>query len=365
MKEKWKTIPGYDPDFVISTKGRVFRISKNTEVAQVLTGIPKYKYVNIFTEDGERVLRRVHNLMGRTFLENPDNLPIVDHIDRDKMNNDLSNLRWTDEFGNLRNLDNSIYIGDAHIKEFVERYPKPENAYSYLRRLIQTEGYPCEEAVYRYEEYLERGFDRKTLVWKDEEFYISDFCKDNELDEDKVRDALKRGKELWNVVYSCPESHPSSIEVQSKTGVGIWIPSRKYLKELLGKGDSWTENAMKGECFEDWLAYDPLNHLKYTILGVTGTIPELSKYFNLEINTVQARINRKGMSLEEALTKPRDKIKKVFLDGVAMTTKSMYESLGLNQKTVNSWRSKQKLKPTIEETLIRFGVDVSEIDLKY
>ena len=362
MKEEWKTIPGYDPDFIISTKGKVFRISKNTEVAQVLTGIPQYKYVNILTESGERVLRRVHNLMGRAFLENPENLPIVDHADRDKMNNDLSNLRWTNESGNQRNLDNSVYIGDVHIKEFVEKYPKPDNACAYLYRLIQTEGYPWEEAVFKYEEYLERGLDRRTLIWRGEEFYVSDFCRDNRLDENLIRSALNQGKDLWCVIYNCPESHPSSIEVQSKTGVGVWLPSRKYLKELLGKGDSWTESAMQGEYFEDWLSYDPLNHLKHTVLGFTGTIPELSKHFGIEECAVSTRM-RKGMTLEQALTTPKGKVKVVYVDGVRMSTKAFYESLGLNAKEVNNYRS--KTKKTIEEALTFFGVDVSKIDLKY
>lgn len=366
MEEEWKTIPGYDPDFVVSTKGKVFRISKNTEVSQVLTGIPQYKYVNILTDGGERVLRRVHNLMGKAFLENPENLPIVDHTDRDKMNNDLSNLRWTDESGNRRNLDNSVYIGDVHIKEFVEKYPNPDNAYKYLYRLIQTEGYPWEEAVFKYEEYLVRGRDRTTVVWNGEEVYITDLCNKYGKDREAVIQRLGRGWDVWNALFNCPEKHPFSIEVVSKTDVYYWIPSRKYLQGITGFGEECLITAMsRGECYEDWISYDPLNQYRKTVLGVTGTLPELCKHFSIEMNTVESRIKRYGMSLEEALTKPRDKIKKVFLNGVAMTTKAMYESLGLNQKTVNSWRSKQKVKPTIEETLVRFGVDVSEIDLKY
>lgn len=362
MKEEWKTIPGYDPDFIISTKGKVFRISKNTEVAQVLTGIPQYKYVNILTESGERVLRRVHNLMGRAFLENPDNLPIVDHIDRDKMNNDLSNLRWVDSSRNQRNTDSSLYIGDVHVLEYVEKYPNPKNAYAYLYRLMQEEGYSWEEAVFSYGEYLERGFDRKTLMWKGEELYVSDFCKENGLDEDAIRNALRVGKDLWCVVYSCPEKHPFSVEIKSKTGVNVWIPSKKYLKELLGKGDSWTENAMQGEYFEDWLSYDPRYYLKQTVLGVTGTIPELSKHFGIEECAVSTRM-RKGMTLEQALTTPKGKVKVVYVDGVRMSTKTFYESLGLNPKSVNNHRCRNN--KTIEESLTFFGVDVSKIDLKY
>jgi hypothetical protein len=36
----------------------------------------------------------VHRLVAMSFIENLENLPTVDHIDRDKTNNNISNLRW-------------------------------------------------------------------------------------------------------------------------------------------------------------------------------------------------------------------------------------------------------------------------------
>lgn len=37
---------------------------------------------------------RIHRLIAEAFLPNPDSKPTVDHIDRNRQNNALSNLRW-------------------------------------------------------------------------------------------------------------------------------------------------------------------------------------------------------------------------------------------------------------------------------
>ena len=51
--------------------------------------------------DGRTYLK--HRLIAATFLPNPLNLPEVDHIDGDKTNNDISNLRWVSRSENCRN----------------------------------------------------------------------------------------------------------------------------------------------------------------------------------------------------------------------------------------------------------------------
>ena len=45
----------------------------------------------------------LHRILAKHFIPNPDNLPEVDHIDRDKTNNSIENLRWVSASENSRN----------------------------------------------------------------------------------------------------------------------------------------------------------------------------------------------------------------------------------------------------------------------
>lgn len=53
----------------------------------------------------------VHRLVAETFLDNPNELKFVDHKDRDKSNNELSNLRWVTAQENLYNRRNANLPG--------------------------------------------------------------------------------------------------------------------------------------------------------------------------------------------------------------------------------------------------------------
>ena len=46
---------------------------------------------------------KLHRLLALTFIPNPDNLPEVDHIDRDRSNNNLENLHWVTALENCQN----------------------------------------------------------------------------------------------------------------------------------------------------------------------------------------------------------------------------------------------------------------------
>lgn len=107
-EEIWRDIDGLENQYAISTKGRV----RNIRTGRILAGTYNndgYKYV-ILKGKGHTV----HRLMALTFLDNPNNLPQVNHIDEDKRNNDISNLEWCSKSDNV---SHSIHNQYCKIKQ--------------------------------------------------------------------------------------------------------------------------------------------------------------------------------------------------------------------------------------------------------
>lgn len=118
-----KYFPTKFPGYYVSEKGKVFRdsqknrgekfLTEKVEVKQFLRGGAAgnkrlYPSVNISLRDEsgrfvKQIKVYVHRLVAETLLDNPHNLPEVDHINRDKLCNSIDNLRWCDKKTNWQN----------------------------------------------------------------------------------------------------------------------------------------------------------------------------------------------------------------------------------------------------------------------
>ena len=94
MEEIWKDIEGYEGLYQVSNLGRVKsleRIYKNRKSFSITN---KGYYRMPLYKNGKQKCHHIHKLVAKAFILNPENKPTVDHIDRNKQNNCVDNLRW-------------------------------------------------------------------------------------------------------------------------------------------------------------------------------------------------------------------------------------------------------------------------------
>jgi hypothetical protein len=94
----WK-VAGY-PNYEVSSFGNVKSVKTDKPLKSgVRNG---YQYVSLY-RNGKKKHKYVHQLVANVFLTNPDSKNFVDHKDRDKANNHVSNLRFATKCENNRN----------------------------------------------------------------------------------------------------------------------------------------------------------------------------------------------------------------------------------------------------------------------
>lgn len=129
MLETMRPIVDY-PGYYITEKGDIFS-DKYGDLRKLKPAINCRGYLNtILRKNGKSYNERVHRLVAKTYIPNPINAPEVDHIDRDKLNNNVDNLRWVSRSENLKNRDATLTITekvkDARRKQSLTR-PRRSN----------------------------------------------------------------------------------------------------------------------------------------------------------------------------------------------------------------------------------------------
>lgn len=95
--EVWKDIKGYEGRYQVSNMGRVKSLNYHRERKEKLLNPSEDSYgylIVLLYKDGKRKLAKVHRLVAETFLNNPDNLPSINHKDENKKNNCANNLEY-------------------------------------------------------------------------------------------------------------------------------------------------------------------------------------------------------------------------------------------------------------------------------
>ena len=112
VSEEWRSIYGYEGYYEVSNLGKIRSLTKsNGHGSRIRVETPRilnnsktttgYFKIDLFDERGRKGFK-VHRLVAFAFIPNPLNLPCVNHLDENPINNSFDNLEWCTHTYNVR-----------------------------------------------------------------------------------------------------------------------------------------------------------------------------------------------------------------------------------------------------------------------
>ena len=131
--ERWKDIPGYEGLYQASNYGQIRSVDNIQHVLWHGKIVEKHKHGRLIKQGkhrgGYKVVwlskhgtvkaHTVHRLIANTFIQNPNNLPEVNHIDGNKENNKIDNLEWVNRTENLLHAYKKLNRSNGNEKRIV------------------------------------------------------------------------------------------------------------------------------------------------------------------------------------------------------------------------------------------------------
>ena len=155
INEVWRSIDGY-VNYQVSNVGRI----RNANTGKVLRGISHtegYLHVKLTGTQGRRN-EFIHRLVAREFIDNPDNKRCVDHINYDKTDNAVNNLRWATHSENSRNMSKRNHASSKYLGVCWE--PRRQT----WRASITTNGHARHVGYFDIEEDAAKAYDERAIA---------------------------------------------------------------------------------------------------------------------------------------------------------------------------------------------------------
>lgn len=121
-------IEGYDGDYKVDKLGNVWSFKmKQPKILATWTGTTSpYKQVQL-SKNNEVKKYLVHRLVAETLIPNPNNLPQVNHIDGNCLNNSVDNLEWVSPSENMHKAYMTSNLGPVRNYRSVELFLKGQS----------------------------------------------------------------------------------------------------------------------------------------------------------------------------------------------------------------------------------------------
>ena len=139
-------INGY-PNYLIYEDGRVY--SKKRKIFMKPFLINKgYKSIYLF-KNNKRKHFLIHRLIALHYIPNPNNYPTVDHIDRNPLNNNISNLRWASS--SMQNENRKVFSNSG--EKYICKTKKKGLVYYHIKKMnyfsttLSCKDYTLDDAI--------------------------------------------------------------------------------------------------------------------------------------------------------------------------------------------------------------------------
>ena len=147
----WKFIEGTDHKAIVTSDGRVFKrkaIYKGNQITgKHFIGWSEFREVKPWLNCSYLAVTiptipyskncLIHQLVAKAFIPNPENKPCIDHIDGDRTNNNLTNLRWV-TFKENSNNPNTKWKGHSMYSQIQGFNPKTNHRTPVFSNLKET-----------------------------------------------------------------------------------------------------------------------------------------------------------------------------------------------------------------------------------
>lgn len=129
--EIWREIKGYNGMYLISNKGRVYSNHRGGKYLKGEVNNTGYYRVPLTDDNGNKKNVFIHRLVAQTFINNPNNLPYVNHKDFNRKNNNVENLEWVTRKENMEHASHAGHFKKN--KKWREKIGKPQR-----KRVVAT-----------------------------------------------------------------------------------------------------------------------------------------------------------------------------------------------------------------------------------